>query len=71
MNKDSYMEEYAHGDEELRKIKRSIEYQSWVGINEAAINIQKVFKGVLEKDFLIKILEDKYQSDMKEPSLKL
>lgn len=39
MHKDSYMEEYTAADEDLRKIKRMIEYQSWVGINEAAVNI--------------------------------
>jgi len=48
-----------------------MEHASWVSMNEAAVNIQKVFKGVLEKDYLLKFLEDKYQTDMTEPSLRL
>ena len=69
--KDAYLNEYLYASEDVRKMKRDTEYKSWVMSNEAAINIQKVFKGVLEKDYLLKFLENKYQKDMVEPSLKL
>ena len=57
--------------EDIKKMKREAEFQSWKTHNEAAVNIQKVFKGTLEKEYLLKFLEDKYQIDMLDPSLKL
>lgn len=71
MNKDAYIEEHDAKSEEIKRIKRYLEFQSWIQINEAAVNIQRIFKGCLEKDYLLKFLEDKYQKDMNGPSLKL
>ena len=71
MSKDAFIFEYAYWNEDIRKIKRDLEYQSWVTFNEAALNIQKIFKGVVEKDYLLKFLENKYQDDMSAPTVSL
>ncbi|CDW81359.1 UNKNOWN [Stylonychia lemnae] len=67
----AYMTEQDLGSVEIKRIKRDAEYQSWINLNQAAISIQKIYKGVTEKDYLLKFLEDKYHKDMTEPSLRL
>lgn len=71
MNKDAYIFEYAYWNEDIKKIKRDSEYQGWVTINEAALNFQKTFKSRLEKSYLLKFLENKYQDDMSAPTVTL
>jgi hypothetical protein len=56
MHKDSYVLEHKYSSEDIKRIKRDSEYQGWITINEAALNIQKVYKGTLEKDYLLKLL---------------
>ena len=71
MRRDSYELEHFYTSEDIKRIKRNVEYDGWLKVNEAALNIQKVYKGTLEKDYLLKFLEDKYQNDMKNPALVL
>ena len=40
-------------------------------LNQAATNIQKVFKRFSEKDHLLNIINEKYKRDMKQPTLLL
>ena len=39
MDIDSYANEHMYTSEELKRIKRDAEYQSWLHFNEAALNI--------------------------------
>ena len=40
-------------------------------LNQAATNIQKVFKRFSEKDHLLTLINDKYKRDMRQPTLLL
>jgi hypothetical protein len=57
--------------DQLIKIKRESEYKSWMILNQAATNIQKVFKRFSEKDHLLTLINDRYKRDMRQPTLLL
>jgi len=57
--------------DQLIKIKRESEYKSWMILNHAATNIQKVFKRFSEKDHLLTLINDRYKRDMRQPTLLL
>jgi hypothetical protein len=40
-------------------------------LNQAATNIQKVFKRFSEKDHLLTLINDRYKRDMRQPTLLL
>jgi hypothetical protein len=54
---------------EVSRMKRDAEYQSWLIHNFSAVRIQKVFRGSYTKDYLLKILEEKYCDDLLKPAL--
>lgn len=57
--------------EDAKRIKRDKEYTAYVKVNEAATDIQKVFKSHLTKNNLIRLVTYKYEQEMFKPSLRL
>lgn len=71
LSEHAYEQEYRYYTEDIKRIKRAAEYESWVRKNEAAVDIQRIYRGTIEKEHLLKILEYKYYHDMEVPSLKI
>ena len=65
MNLDGEQNEQFINDDDAKRIKRDMEYNFWKNSNKKAIEIQKVYRGHLEKTYLLKTLESKYCQDMK------
>ena len=71
MRQDAYLAEIKCKSDDVKRIKRNLEFNTWINLNKAAVTLQKNFRGFIEKDYLLRLLEYKYCKDMEEPSLRL